>query len=441
MSSGPWAAYPKGLDASATIVPVGLNFGPKWISVSVSIVTVGTPSSQVCRDFYQETVNKTMQKHLDVDDSSRSAPSQVPTEERSAELVQAFAHDIEAARQTAVSSVLPVLPKNPLFEFKVIAITVPEHWDISARTVVAKAAKLAGQPLDSSSMILKLPQAILLSFKMRKDTAGRCLTMLVHYHEAHLHLMLVQMLDRGYAVEGEVYLPHLGEDAMRKATTVSSVDAPGYMIPNRNSPIGSSSLEELDRKPPTDTCPTGDYANKGLTAETLTSIASAPEEPLPEPFTHEKFTPERLTLEEPTPQPSTSTQPAHGYATAFENIHPAKYPGDLQPILEALQMFLVLTTLPRTPDLTQEKLPHVLKHALRDVRYIVVHGNSRPEARKALRTAFRKAFADMDWLKVAQDVGGRGSWGAKIAAEMQLQNPKHLGDWADFPGYSPEEDA
>lgn len=244
------------------------------------------------------------------------------------------------------------LDYDPLLNFKVMAITVPEHWDVSARTMVAKAAQMAGEPLDSSSMILRLPQAVRLAYRMRIDTGHGCLVVLVYYHETHLHLMLVQMSAAGFAVKRQVYLPHLGEHAILKASVTDS--------------------------------------------------------------------------------------PAHDDTADSQIIYETTYRGDLQPILEALQKFLVVTTLSHDPNLLK-KLPYVLKYAVSDVRCIVVDGEACNKGREALRTAIKKMFADMTWLSVTE-THECGAYGASVAAQMQLQNPKHLGDWRDLPGYLPEND-
>ena len=341
-------------------IPIGLNFGPTCVSTRLFFVGVEGANrcalrnrvclSQVGRDFYQETLNKKVPSRLDSEAPTLSAASLVPTEERSAELVQAFARHIEEATRCAASQ---VMDKHPSLNFKVMAITVPEHWDVSARTVVAKAARLACQPLDSSSMILKLPQAVHLTYRMGKDRHDRCLVVLVYYHEKHLHLMLVQMLDPGYVVKGQVYLPHLGEDAILKESVADS--------------------------------------------------------------------------------------PAHDDTTYYNTTHEVTRRGELKPILEALERFLVLTTLSHDANLLRDPSGN-LEHAVRDVGCIVVDGEACTKGQRALHAAMKKMFASMTWLHVSE-FHGCGARGANEAARMQLQNPKHLGDWRDLPGYLPEEDA
>ena len=358
-----------------------------------------------------------MQSHLDSVDSFQSAAPLVPTEARSEELVRAFARHIKEARGMGVSA----LDYNPLLNFKVMAITVPEHWDVSARTMVAKAAQLAGQPLESSSMILKLPQAVTSTYRIGKDTTGRCLTVLVLYHKTHLHLMLVQMSKDGFVVEGQVYLAHLGEDAILRSSVASSAAGPGNKNLKKNSNGRSSSREEL--YPLTETSLTEDDANDGPTPETLASKDSASKEPFPEAPCPEELIPE----------PSTSAHPAH------DDTEPPKYRGDLRPIQEALRKFLIFMTLSRTPDLLKE-LPEILKYAVSDVGCIVVDGEANPRGKMALCAAIQEMFADMDWLSVKGNIHDCGAYGASVAAQMQLQNPKHLGNWRELPGYLPEND-
>lgn len=435
MSAGMLAAFngvvsqnfPKSLDKNATVVPVGLDFGPTWISTCFSIISTeeseekywtGYPCGQVYKDFYQEALDKKVQTHLEYEESSQSAVPLVPTEERELELIQVFARHIEEARLMGVWA----LDKNPMLNFKVMAISVPDHWDVSARTVVAKAARLAGQPLDSSHMILDLPQAVLSAYRMREDTASRHLMVLVHYHETYLHLMLVRMSGTGSAVKGQVYLPDLGEDAILKASDVGSrVDFTEENL-NEQSPGDSTSSGKPTEKPLTEASPTEDYSDKEIALENPT--------------------PEESTPEQITPGPSTSTHQAHNDTAASEDIdtEPPKYSGDLQPIQEALRKFVILIILSNTPNLPRE--PRLmLKYAVSDVKYIVVDGEASVKGRRALSTAIEEMFADMDWLSVEGNIHDCGAYGANIAALMQVGNPKHLDDWKDLPGYLAEEDA
>lgn len=430
------ARWPQFIDKKAIVIPVGLEVGPTWINACFSIVSfegseghywTGVPCSQVCKDFYQETLVKRVPSQFDFDDYSLSAAPLVPTGQRSAELVEAYARHIEEARNMGASA----LDDHPLLHFKVMAITVPEHWDVSARTMIAMAARLAGQPLDSSSMILKLPRAVLSAYKMHKDEADRYLTVLVFYHKTHLHLMLVQMSEAGFVLNGQLYLPHLGEDAVLKTSIVISVASPDDRSLNKNFPSENHSREEPQEHPLIETSPTEDVAN----------IEPIPNESF-EGLTLEEVAPEELVLKGLTPEPSTSTLPT-GDDTASSQDNddkPRPYRGDLQPILEALQKFLVFMTPSHTPDLTSELL-HADRHATGDVAYIVVDGEAHPKGKTALRAAIREAYADMDWLSVKQGYYDCGAVGAKVAAQMQLGNPKHLGDWEDLPGYLPEQDA
>ena len=315
------------------------------------------------------------------------------------------------------------LDYNPLLNFRVMAITVPEHWDVSARTMVAKAARLAGQPLESSSMILQLPQAAISSYRIGKDTTDGRLTVLILYHKTHLHLMLVRMSEAGFVVKGQVYLAHLGEDAILRSSVVSRAAGPEDKDLKQNSHGESSSREEFGRSSLTETSLTEDDAAKRPIPEALAPKDSAPKEPFPEAPTPEELVPER----------STSTHLSH------DDTEPPKYRGNLQPIQEALKIFLVVMTMSHPPDLAK-KLLHKLKYAVRDVGCIVVDGGADPRGKRALYAAIKETFADMDWLSVKGNIHDCGAYGASVAARMQLQNPKHLGDWRDLPGYLPEED-
>ena len=428
--------FPKHHEKNATVVPVGLDFGPTWISTQFSIdrakvspgpYFTGVPGGQVYNDFYQEALSKKVQSHLDFTDFSPSAAPLVDTEERATELVQVFARHIEDARLMGVWA----LDKNPLLNFRVMAITVPDHWDVSARTVVAKAARLAGQPLDGSYMILKLPRAVQSAYAMQRYTTGKYFTVLIYYHKSHLHLMLVQMGGTGCVMKGQVWLPHLGEDVILKAAVVSSaVD---------------SDDETLEKK-----CPGDD-----ISSEEPVSDESLNESPLQENSLHDT-SPRNTWVEEDaltkvppndalTPEPSTSTNPSNDNNASLNDIYTKptayQYPlVDLQPIQEALRRFILLTIPSADSNPAREPSP-LLKDEVSDVKYIVIDGEASPRGRGALRAAIEETFADMDWIGIEEGMRDCGATGAKIAARCQFQNPQYLDDWTDLPGYLSGKDA
>ncbi|CAD6588684.1 MAG: hypothetical protein ASARMPREDX12_003414 [Alectoria sarmentosa] len=423
--------FPKHLDKNATVVPVGLDFGPTWISTQFSIdranlssgsYFTGVPGGQVYTGFYQEALSNKVQSHLDSTDFSPSAAPLIATEERAAELVRASARHIEDARLMGVWA----LDKNPRLDFRVMAITVPDHWDVSARTVVAKAARLAGQPLDGSHMILKLPRAVQSAYTMQRYTTGKYLTVLIYYHKSHLHLMLVQMCETGCVMKGQVWLPHLGEDVMMKTAVVSSaVDSDDETLENESpgddisseEPVSDDSLNEkpLHDSPPHDTSP----QNTWVEGDALRRV------PL---------------NDAPTPEPSTSTHPSNDNNASPNDIYtepPAyRYPRvNLKPTQESLRTFIHLTI--PSPNSTPAISPsRLLKDAASNIEYIIIDGSASPLGARALRLAIDEMFADMKDLATIEDgMQDSGATGAKIAARCQFQNPQHLDDWDELPGY------
>ena len=100
------------------------------------------------------------------------------------------------------------LDRKPVLDFKVMAITVSDHRNASAGTVVANAARIAGQSLDGSFMMLKLAQAVQQSTYQTQNTVSHMqLTLLVDNNKSCLHLTLSTMCGTGRIVQGQVYFP------------------------------------------------------------------------------------------------------------------------------------------------------------------------------------------------------------------------------------------
>lgn len=227
--------FPEKLDENATVVTVGLDFGPSWVNahflVNENQYYTGVACGQEYKDFYEEALRKKVQSRLNFKELPSPDAPLISTEERASELVQHFLIHIKEARNMGISA----LEHNPSLNLRVLAITVPHHWDISARTLVAKAAELAGQPLDGSHMLLELPQAVQLAYEMRNQATGAYLTLIIMYQKSHLHLMLVEMQGSSCVMKGEVYLPHLGEEVL-KAPIVGSAVGSGEETFKKNAP-------------------------------------------------------------------------------------------------------------------------------------------------------------------------------------------------------------
>lgn len=366
------------------------------------------------KDFYKETLSKKVQGHLNFEGLPPTAEPLVPTKERASELVEAFRLHIEGAIKLGVWA----LDKNPKLNFKVMAITVPDHWDASARTVVAQAARNAKQPLDSSYMILKFPRAVQMAYEMHKHVSGRFLTLLIHYHKSYLHLMLLEMFENICVMKGQVRLPHLGEDDIKASA-------------------GSNTTPE---KPSCD-----DLAGGQLVSDQSFSEDDTYENPLQrrslaegtEVYLNEDRINDDLSLES-----STSTHPAYDDTASSNYLYtePPVYrypPVDLEPIRAAIKKLinLVTPTNASTPD--GESSLH-LKLGITDIAYVVIDGDVTPKGQAVLHTAIEEMFVETEDISVVAWISDCGARGAELAARRQFQNPKHLGNWKELPGYLDE---
>ena len=416
------------VDEDATVVPVGLDFGPTWIHISFSVdregisegpYSTGVPGEKVYMDFYKETLSKKVQGHVNFEELPPPAKPLVPTKERASELVEAFRLHIEGAVKLGVWA----LDKNPKLNFKVMAITVPDHWDASARTIVANAARDAKHPLDSSYMILKFPRAVQMAYEMHKYVWGRFLTLMIHYHKSYLHLMLVEMFENRCFMKGQVRLPHLGEDEIKASSgsnttpeKASGDDSPGgQLVSDQN--VGDQSVSADDT-----------YENS-LQRRTLAEGT--------EVYQSEDVLNEDLALE-----PSISTHPAYDDTASPDDLYiepPVnRYPPvDLEPIQAAIKKFIILMTPTNAPTPDGESSLH-LKFGITNKAYIVIDGDATPKGIAALDKAIKEMFAETEGIDVVARIFDCGARGAELAARRHFQNPKHLGDWKELPEYRDE---
>ena len=442
-------------DKTSIVVPVGLDFGPSNISIAFCIDSTDEavmqcytswPCGQVYRDFYEEALSKKVRTHLEFEDLPPSAAPLVPTEERASELVQAFSLLIEDARLEGVSA----RGWNQLLIFKVMAITVPDHWDVSARTVVAKAARVAGQPLDGSHMLVKLPRAVQSAHEMPRLTDGIYYTLLVYYHKSHLHLMLTQMHGTGFVMLRQVWLPHLGEDAIRKAAVVGTAVCINDEILNKDTPndetlnTNSSSSDPSNAVPTSKESVNGNLPQGNIIDDTplrdTTSygkysigdiVTILTKDPVAKDSLDEGFTPELHNS-------THSTQDTTGYPDDANSEPPANQylRGDVEPILDALTKFILFTT-PSDDSNAASNPSFITKYAVRDIKYIVIDGEASVEGHEALLTAIEDMYGDQDGISIEGNKRDCGAVGAEIAARRQIQNPQHFGDWKNLPGYVP----
>lgn len=197
--------------------PLGLNFGPTYITAShalddgaivpVTRVTASVPY----QDFFRRSLEERVQRDLQSRPQEHLPNSHLyPPESQAEELSALFAHEIGAIKSDA-SRVL----ESTAVDVK--AITVPYHWNRTAQYAILSAAEVTDVPLAGMHLLLRYPRALGQAYDLESGIAGaEYLSLVVDYNRSYLHLLICETVRHGgYAlVEGQVQLPHLGEDAI-----------------------------------------------------------------------------------------------------------------------------------------------------------------------------------------------------------------------------------
>ena len=457
-----------------SIVPVGLNFGPTSLSIAFfsedSEYYTGVPCDELYRDVFGDSLYYKVQCYIDSSlfvCSSNSAEPSFTTHAKVPELVEAFSKHIKEAIGMGISS----LDNNPALEFKLMAVTVPDHWGESARTLVANATKLAGHPLNGSHMIVPLSRAIQSTFQMSKYTEGTYLTLILDYNKTHLHLMLVEMCGTDCTMKREIYCDHLGEDQLHEATILGraavSSEQEG-LTPNvaegepsdglQTDEASNSSLSSSVSSASDLIFPMGPFHTSPLFQDTAPTI----EQPTSVPdattcSTSETPTSEIPTSETPIIDHDTIDNPEANYITIpdeFNGQRPVCHnkAAHFKPIIDTVSKIMLqiraLETGAASPIMRNDPLgdlkyalrnvhPGDLRDAVRNVKYIVIDGEASIPGLWDLRDAIKAKFINEEWITVEGNKRNCGAYGAALAARRQLQNPKHFGDWKDLPGYVP----
>ena len=431
------------------IVPVGLNFGPTWLSTVFfhddSQFTTRSSCGSLYESFFDNALCEKVQCDLEYRSSKGlySADPSLTSKEEVKEFVTKLSEHIK-----------DVISEGALglgnLDFKLMAVTVPDHWGQSARAYVATATKLAGYALDGSHMIIPLSRAIQSAYQMSKTTYGRYLTLIVDYNEKYLHLMLVEMCGPGCTMKGQAYFPLLGENDLHKPPVLGNAvpsDQEGLMdnvvklepsggLPDHNKSIRKISIKESP------------------TSDRILPISDVHGTSLPEDDT-------------PISDVSNREHPTSGYSTSEAPLidHPSRDDSDgdsaavpdevkadgpvchnqaahFKPILDAISEFMILMTRPESPrPAIESPTPRYtirdVRHAVRNVEHIVIDGEASCRGRMDLTDAIKSKFSDEDWINVQGHKWDCGAYGAALAAKRQWQNPMHLGDWKDLPGYVP----
>lgn len=407
------------------VVPVGLNFGPTQLSITFftekSDYYTGVPCDEVYKTFFQAALSQEVQSTFERRHSNglfTSAVSSSMSSEDTTGLVETMSRHIKSAISMGISA----LDHNPALDFKLMAVTVPDHWGVSARTHVATASKLAGHPLDGSHMIISLSRATQIAFEMSRYTEGRYLTLLLDYNKSYLHLMLVAMCGTDCVMKGQVYCPHLGEDELHKAPVLGSA-----VVPDQ----GSATHNVVNRAPSD-----GVKSDDESTSSSSTNESSSSDLMFPVSDVHtSNFSAENTRRnDQPIDKHPTAKEKTTGSNAVPDEFFKITAPichnqaAHFKPILNAVHELLDQMTAPATGH---------LKHAFCDVKYIVVDGEASIPGLWDLRDAIKSEFVKEEWIQVEGNKRDCGAYGAAVIARQQLQNPKHMDNWKSLPGYVP----
>lgn len=219
-SPDPNLSLPHSHAKNALVVPMGLSFGPtsvsNWFFIGKDLYLTSIPCDELYQSFFQDRLSKTVQCNLErrpSEDLSAVAISSSTDPDKAGGLADVFTHHITSVVRVGMEA----LDSDPGFNFKVMAIAVPDHWDHSARGQMELAVKSAVHRLDESNMVIPLSQAVHSSYEMEERTEGRHLNLILEYNKIYLHMMLVLVDGKSCDMESQAYFPHLGEYQLHKA--------------------------------------------------------------------------------------------------------------------------------------------------------------------------------------------------------------------------------
>ena len=445
--------YPHRCIGMPSIIPVGLNFGPTSLSITFffdqSEYYTGVPCDELYRGFFQDSLEKKVQCNLECSlsvCSSTSADPSVTSDAKFSDLVETFSQHIKAAIGMGEWS----LDNDPALDFKLMAVTVPDHWGEAARTLVATAAKFAGYPLDGSYMIIPLSRAIQSTFQMSRYTEGKYLTLLLDYNKSYLHLMLVEMCGTGCIMKRQIYFPHLGEDELHKATIQGSAVASKQESPTHNVAKGEPSdglkFDEASNSSHSTNISSGSDLIFPI-GDIHTNCFSQDSAPSNEQPTCVRYPTDCSTSDTPIIDHHTSCKSDTNRTTVpdeFNGERPICHnkAAHFKPIIDTVSKFMIQMRATEILNAAgKPMMPKIplsdLSQAVRNVKYIVIDGEASIPGLWDLRDAIKAKFVNEKWITVEGDKRDCGAYGAALAARRQFQNPKHLGDWKDLPGYVP----
>ena len=440
------------------IVPVGLNFGPAWLSIVFFIdqdeYYTGVPGEELYQNYFRHALGKGVQCNRKPGPAEGLLAPALPSytsHEDAMELVKPFSNHIKSAIRMGISA----LDNDPTLDFKLMAVTVPDHWDESARTLVATATRLAGHPLDGSHMIVSLSRAIQSAYQMSRYNEGKYLTLLLDYNKSYLHLMLVEMYGTHCMMKGQVYFPHLGEDELHKAPVPGSAVASDRDSLNHNAL--NRQVSDSHQSSQSDDESTNDTSANSSTTSDLafpindvhTSGFSDDDAPANKPHVRKHATSQHSTTEAPIqdhPAADNSGKDSAAVPDEFLSQRPVCHnqAAHFQPILDAVSDFIISVAAPETsspaeaekPPTQRPTLGAVRRHAAREeLRYVVIDGEASIQGLRDLSNAIKTMFVNEEWVKIEGSRRDCGAYGAAVAAMRQVQNPKHWGDWRELSWY------
>ena len=421
----------------ADVVPVGLNFGPTKLTIACLInhERTGYIASD-CGDRYQSFFQYTLRKGVALSpehDSSEGLTTSANSSLTRQEIESAaMAPIISKHIKDVVRDATKAYDHEPHLMFRLMALTVPNHWDRSTRKLVADAASMAQHPLDGPHMVLPSPRAIHLSFQMSKNTQGNYLTLVLDFNRSYLHLMLLETIETYHcAMKRETHFPHLGEDKLHKTPNSNYTADPDQTgitrdVDGKHSDGTQDDPKSIGNFTITD-APISDLSvSESTSSDNGNSDIHASDDKAGDQYTNDHT--DIVGLTGGNRGSDTASVPdkisSRGPVCHNKESH-------FKPIVEAVARFMV-STLEPTPFIpvfvssTLEYTPRQLKEAMLEVAYIVIDGEASYRGLDDVRDAM-KTFASEHNVLV-KNMRYCGAYGAAVAAKQQFENPKHVCD-------------
>lgn len=195
---------------------VGISFGPQFVVASKAhegefVDHLKHATSPAYREWFQHVLQQRVQNDLQNRPSEQMPNTHLVVPNAQRDYVERmFRKELEAVVQS--------LPNDAEI---VPAIMIPYHWTENIQRAIFKAAQDVKIPMAGIHMLLKLPRALEKAFQLdSRLPEDDYFFMVVDYNTSYLHLLVCETAkDGGYGiVEGQVQLPHLGENSAIERT-------------------------------------------------------------------------------------------------------------------------------------------------------------------------------------------------------------------------------